>query len=151
MNQTQWKTRRTRKALGETVEASPEYVEAGYAFALAQAVYDRRTALGLSQADTAKRADMAQSQISAIEGGGSVPTLRLLNRLAKALESHLVIDLDEENPAFDFRPFGALAVQRAGVEQLVEEAAQVVEVQWADGEPVAATLTAHDQDARRAN
>ena len=47
-------TRRSRKLLGETVEESPVYMGAGYAFALGQAVYDRRTALGLSQTELAR-------------------------------------------------------------------------------------------------
>ena len=87
MNHSQWKTRRSRKLLGETVEESPTYVEAGYAFALGQAVYNRRTALGLSQTELARRAGMTQPQISTIEGGDSVPTLPLLTRLAKALDA----------------------------------------------------------------
>lgn len=40
MNHSEWKTRGTRKLLGEQVEESSAYVEAGYAFALAQAVHD---------------------------------------------------------------------------------------------------------------
>ncbi|WP_329567422.1 hypothetical protein [Streptomyces sp. NBC_01361] len=35
-----------------------------------------------------------------------LPTLPLLQPLAKALDSHLTIDLDEENPSFVFRPIG---------------------------------------------
>ncbi|GAA3821207.1 hypothetical protein GCM10022403_063300 [Streptomyces coacervatus] len=102
MNHSQWKTRRTRKLLGERVEDSPAYVEAGYAFALGQAVYDRRTALGLSQSELARRADMTQPQISNIEGGDSVPTLPLLTRLAKALDASLTIDLDGDSSTFVF-------------------------------------------------
>lgn len=102
MNHSQWKTRRTRKVLGETVEESPAYIEAGYAFALGQAVYDRRTELGLSQAELARRADMTQPQISNIEGGDSVPTLPLLTRLARALDASLTIDLDGDASAFIF-------------------------------------------------
>ncbi|RFU82483.1 XRE family transcriptional regulator [Streptomyces triticagri] len=94
MNHRQWRTTRTRKLLGEEVEPSAAYIEAGYAIALGQAVYDRRAALGLSQSATAHRAGMSQQQISSIEGGGNVPPLRLLNRLAKALDARLVIDLD---------------------------------------------------------
>ncbi|MCC3769123.1 helix-turn-helix domain-containing protein [Streptomyces sp. UNOC14_S4] len=104
MNHSQWKTRRTRKLLGESVEESPAYVEAGYAFALGQAVYDRRTEIGLSQSELARRADMTQSQISRIEGGDSVPTLPLLTRLAKALDASLTIDLDGDSSAFTFTP-----------------------------------------------
>lgn len=102
MNHSQWKTRRTRKLLGERVEESPAYVEAGYAFALGQAVYDRRTELGLSQSELARRAGMTQPQISNIEGGDSVPTLPLLTRLAKALDASLAIDLDGDRSTFVF-------------------------------------------------
>ncbi|MCC3773961.1 helix-turn-helix domain-containing protein [Streptomyces sp. UNOB3_S3] len=107
MNHSQWRTRRTRKLLGETVEESPAYVEAGHAFALGQAVHDRRTGLGLSQSELARRAGMTQSQISNIEGGDSVPTLPLLTRLAKALDASLTIDLDGDISAFVFTPHGA--------------------------------------------
>lgn len=106
MNHSQWKTRRTRKILGEQVEESAAYVEAGYAFALGQAVYDRRTELGLSQSELARRAEMTQPQISNIEGGDSVPTLPLLTRLAKALEASLSIDLDEDGSTFVFTARG---------------------------------------------
>jgi ribosome-binding protein aMBF1 (putative translation factor) len=102
MNHSQWKTRRSRKLMGESVEESPAYVEAGYAFALGQAVYDRRTELGLSQTELARRAEMTQPQISNIEGGDSVPTLPLLTRLAKALDASLTIDLDGDTSAFAF-------------------------------------------------
>ncbi|MEU3460292.1 helix-turn-helix transcriptional regulator [Streptomyces sp. NPDC006733] len=102
MNHSQWKTTRTRKLLGETVEESSAYLQAGYAFVLGQAVYDRRTALGLSQTELARRADMTQPQISNIEGGDSVPTLPLLTRLAKALDAALTIDLDGDASAFVF-------------------------------------------------
>jgi ribosome-binding protein aMBF1 (putative translation factor) len=102
MNHSRWKTRRSRKLLDETVEESPAYVEAGHAFALGQAVYDRRTALGLSQTEVARRAGMTQPQISTIEGGGSVPTLPLLTRLVKALDAALSIDLDGDTSIFVF-------------------------------------------------
>ncbi|MGW0668992.1 helix-turn-helix domain-containing protein [Streptomyces sp. NPDC002746] len=104
MNHAQWKTRRTRKLLGETAEESLAYVEAGYAFALGQAVYDRRAVLGISQAELARNAEMTQSQISHIESGDSVPTLPLLTRLAKALDAALTIDLDGDTSAFVFTP-----------------------------------------------
>lgn len=106
MNHSQWKTRRTRKLLGESVEESPAYVEAGYAFALGQAVHDRRTELGLSQAELARGAGMTQPQIPNIEGGDSVPTLPLLTRLATALDASLTIDLDGDTSAFVFTAHG---------------------------------------------
>ncbi|MBW5485074.1 helix-turn-helix domain-containing protein [Streptomyces bambusae] len=106
MNHAQWKTRRTRKLLGESVAESSAYVEAGEGFALGQAVYDRRTELGLSQAELARRAGMSQPQISHIEGGDSVPTLALLSRLAQALDASLAIDLDGDVSAFAFTARG---------------------------------------------
>lgn len=102
MNHSQWRTRRTRKLLDEQVEESSAYVEAGYAFALGQAVYDRRTELGLSQAELARRARMTQPQISNIEGGDSVPTLPLLTRLAGALDASMSISLDGDTSVFRF-------------------------------------------------
>ena len=54
---------------------------------LGQAVYDRRSALGISQSELARRANMTQPQISNLELGGTVPTLPLLARLAKALHA----------------------------------------------------------------
>ncbi|WP_034090660.1 helix-turn-helix domain-containing protein [Streptacidiphilus albus] len=107
MNHSEWRTRRTRALLGEQVEESAAYVEAGYAFALGQAVFDRRTALGLSQAEVARRAGMTQPQISNIESGGMVPTLPLLARLAKAMEATLNIALDDESSRFSFSPHAA--------------------------------------------
>ena len=102
MNHSQWKTRRTKRLLGETVAESPAYVEAGHALALGQAVYDRRVALGVSQAELARRAGMTQPQISHIEGGDSVPTLPLLTRLATALDASLTIRLDDGDSTFVF-------------------------------------------------
>ena len=104
MNHSQWKTRRTKKLLGEAVEESPAYVEAGYALALGQAVHDRRTALGRSQTELARRAGMTQPQISTIEGGDSTPSLPLLTRRAKALDASLTIQLDDDDSAFVFTP-----------------------------------------------
>ncbi|WP_438271216.1 helix-turn-helix domain-containing protein [Streptomyces prunicolor] len=50
----------------------------------------------------ARRAGMTQSQISTIEGGGIVPTLPLLARLAKALDASVAIDLDGDTSAVAF-------------------------------------------------
>ncbi|TDB97464.1 helix-turn-helix transcriptional regulator [Actinomadura sp. 7K534] len=107
MNHSQWKTRRSKKLLNETVEESPAYVEAGHALALGQAVYDRRSALAISQTELARRAGMTQPQISNIENGDSVPTLPLLTRLADALDSSLTIRLDDGDSTFVFTPHHA--------------------------------------------
>ncbi|MBV2154328.1 helix-turn-helix domain-containing protein [Kitasatospora sp. SUK 42] len=103
MNHSQWKTRRTRELLGEQVEESPEVaafrLEMHYARAFGQALYDRRTALGLSEADVARRANMTEDEIECIEEAGTVPTLPLLQRLASALESELDIHVTPDTEA----------------------------------------------------
>ena len=102
MNHTQWRTRRARRLVNEQGEESAAYVAAGHAFALGQAVYDRRVELGLSQAEVARRAGMTQLQIFNIEGGDSVPTIPLLNRLVRALDAAMTIDLDGDTSVFRF-------------------------------------------------
>ncbi|WP_199550288.1 helix-turn-helix domain-containing protein [Streptomyces sp. N35] len=109
MSHSRWKTTRERKlteGYSEGPKESALRAEIAAQFALGQAVYDRRTELGLSQKDVADRAEMGQSQISSIEGGGTLPKLQLLYRIAHALEARLVIDLDTDQPSFDFLPHG---------------------------------------------
>jgi ribosome-binding protein aMBF1 (putative translation factor) len=103
VNHAEWKTRRHRKLLGEAAEDNPAYdrldEEAELAHDLGQMVYDRRTALGLSQTELAGRCGMGQPQISRIEGGGTVPTIPLLRRLARALDADLTINLTPHGSA----------------------------------------------------
>ncbi|MGD6744851.1 helix-turn-helix domain-containing protein [Streptomyces sp. BH106] len=103
MNHAEWRTRRHRELLGESVEGNAEYdrmyEEAELAHDLGQLVYDRRTALGLSQVELAERCGMKQPQISRIEGGGTVPTIPLLKRLARALDAELTIELTPHHEA----------------------------------------------------
>lgn len=60
---------------------------------LGQAVYDRRVELGISQSELARRAGMTQPQVSKLELGGTVPTVPLLARLARAMDSELSLKL----------------------------------------------------------
>ncbi|MFI1378316.1 helix-turn-helix domain-containing protein [Embleya sp. NPDC020886] len=85
------------------------YDAAGAAFALGQAVYDRRTELGLSQTALAERAGMHQAAISRVEGGGTMPTPPVLHRLARALQADLnvVFGMDDSTTAV-FVPHGDL-------------------------------------------
>ena len=72
--------------LPEHVE-DPERIAIREALAFGKAVFDQRSALGLSVADLADRADMTVDDIECIEEGGTEPTIALLRRLAAALDS----------------------------------------------------------------
>lgn len=63
------------------------YRAAGRRMAFAQAVCERRSALGWSAAELADRAGMPEEDIERIEESGVDPTLELIERLAEALES----------------------------------------------------------------
>lgn len=110
MNHTRWKLGRERAIVDGTVE-SPEVqavrAEIRLAFDLGQAVHDRRAELGISQTELARRAGMTQPQVSKLELGGTVPTLPLLARLAKALDTSLNIALDGDNSSVVFTPHAA--------------------------------------------
>ncbi|MFJ2193056.1 helix-turn-helix domain-containing protein [Kitasatospora sp. NPDC087861] len=69
------------------IEDFPAHPDGDPAAALARAVHQRRTVLGLSTADLAKRADLTEAQIRTIEAGHAAPTLPLLTVLSRALEA----------------------------------------------------------------
>ncbi len=99
MNHSRWKTLRERKladGMSEPDEVTEARREIRLSMALAQAVYERRTELGLTQRELADRAGLTQAKISRLEGSDAVPTLPLLARLAKALDASLNIALDDE-------------------------------------------------------
>ncbi|MFD4529152.1 helix-turn-helix domain-containing protein [Streptomyces sp. NPDC058470] len=62
-------------------------------YAIAQAVHDRRAAVGWSQRELAERAGMRQPHVSRLEGAGALPKLDLLLRVADALDADLVVTL----------------------------------------------------------
>ncbi|WP_280478207.1 helix-turn-helix domain-containing protein [Nocardia asiatica] len=105
MSHARWKTVRERK-LAEGYTEPDEVIDARreirLSMALAQAVYDRRTELGVTQADLAERAGLTQAKISRIEGSDAVPTLPLLAKLAEALDATLTIALDADDTRVDF-------------------------------------------------
>jgi HTH-type transcriptional regulator/antitoxin HipB len=62
-------------------------------FELGQAVRQRRLALALSQSEVGRRAHLTQSAVARFEAGGTVPTLPVLDRLARALDLDLRVEL----------------------------------------------------------
>jgi transcriptional regulator with XRE-family HTH domain len=79
-------------------EHAAAYEEARASLLLGQMVYDRRTELGLTQAELAERADMTQPQLSRLESGGATPTVPLLARVAAALNADLDIAFRPHTP-----------------------------------------------------
>ena len=71
------------------------YEQAGVALRLAELFYDTRVAAGLSQTELAKRMGTSQPVIARIEGGGSTPTVDMLDRLARATGKRLEISLSQ--------------------------------------------------------
>ncbi|WP_063037869.1 helix-turn-helix domain-containing protein [Nocardia pseudovaccinii] len=105
MSHARWKTLRERKLPegdSEPDDVTDARREIRLSMALAQAVYERRTELGLTQADLAERAGLTQAEISRIEGSDTVPTLPLLAKLADALDATLNIALDADDTRVNF-------------------------------------------------
>jgi len=77
----------TRWARYQDAADDPERIGIREALAFGKALYDVRTALGLSVAELAVHAAMAGDDIERIEEGGTEPTIPLLRRLAAALNA----------------------------------------------------------------
>ncbi len=71
--------------------ASEAYEAARLAFELGAAVRELRLARGWSQAELASAAGMTQSAVARFEAGGTVPTLPVLGRIARALDADLTV------------------------------------------------------------
>ena len=65
------------------------------------------SALDLSVADLARRADMTADDIECIEEGGTEPTIALLRRLAAALESDVHLTSGHDLGSVRFGPHAA--------------------------------------------
>jgi ribosome-binding protein aMBF1 (putative translation factor) len=71
--------------------ADEAYEAARLAFELGAAVRELRHAHGWSQAELASAAGMTQSAVARFEAGGTVPTLPVLGRIARALDADLTV------------------------------------------------------------
>jgi ribosome-binding protein aMBF1 (putative translation factor) len=79
--------------------AADAYHAAKLAFDLGRAVRDLREQRGWSQAQLAQAASMTQSAVARFEAGGTVPTLPVLERLARALDVELSVRFMPKAPA----------------------------------------------------
>lgn len=71
--------------------AGEGYGAARLAFELGAAVRQLREQRGWSQRELADAADMTQSAVARFEAGGTVPTLPILERIARALDVELAV------------------------------------------------------------
>lgn len=71
--------------------ATEAYDAARLAFELGAAVRGLREEHGWSQTQLAQAAGMTQSAVARFEAGGTVPTLPVLERLARALDVELAV------------------------------------------------------------
>ncbi|GAB3927653.1 hypothetical protein GCM10029976_024140 [Kribbella albertanoniae] len=94
--------RKLAEGFSEPADVADARREIRLSMALAQAVYERRTELGLTQTELAARSGLTQAKISRIEGSDTVPTLPLLARLVQALDATLNIALDDAKTEVSF-------------------------------------------------
>ena len=71
--------------------AAEAYEAARLAFELGAAVRELRLARNWSQSELASAARMTQSAVARFEAGGTVPTLPVLGRIARALDADLTV------------------------------------------------------------
>ncbi len=74
-----------------------EYEALEEEFSLVAALIEARTRAGLTQEQVAHRMKTTQAVIARLEGGGSKPSTRTLERYAAATGSRLKITLEPEN------------------------------------------------------
>ncbi|MBV9156814.1 MAG: helix-turn-helix transcriptional regulator [Acidobacteriaceae bacterium] len=71
-----------------------EYKALEEEFSLAAALIEARSRAGLTQEEVAQRMKTTQAVIARLEGGGSMPSTRTLERYAKATGSRLKISFE---------------------------------------------------------
>jgi ribosome-binding protein aMBF1 (putative translation factor) len=72
-----------------------EYDALGKEFSLVAALIEARTRAGLTQQQVARRMKTTQAVIARLEGGGSKPSTRTLERYAQATGSRLRITFEQ--------------------------------------------------------
>lgn len=87
------------KAWMKDPEYRREYEALGEEFSLVSAMIAARTRAGLTQQEVATRMKTTQAVIARLEGGGSKPSTRTLERYAEATGSRLRIRFEPERMA----------------------------------------------------
>lgn len=81
------------KAERDTPATRAGYDRARRTFEFAEQVRTLREQAGISQVELARRMGTSQSAVARLEGGGTMPTLDTLERVAAALGAELVVEL----------------------------------------------------------
>jgi transcriptional regulator with XRE-family HTH domain len=97
----------TRWVLPDADAGDPERTAIRQALAFGKAVYDRRTALGLTVAELAFRVGLTPDKIECIEEGGTEPTVTLLRSLAGALDADVRISPGDDLGSMEFEAHAA--------------------------------------------
>lgn len=96
-NTTTWREAQARALDAMTPAQRQRYEDAGVESAaeihLSGLVYNARTEAGLTQKQLAALAKTSQSVISEIEGGGQIPTVPMLMRIAHAVGKELKLSI----------------------------------------------------------
>ncbi|MEU6265259.1 helix-turn-helix domain-containing protein [Saccharopolyspora shandongensis] len=90
---TEW--RELREELLAEPGAAEAYEAARIAFELGKSTREMREARNWTQAQLADAAGMTQPAVARFEAGGTVPTIPVLERLARALGTELVVRFEE--------------------------------------------------------
>lgn len=93
----EWRELRGRRMAEPRV--AEEYEATRLAYELGRTVCAMREASGWSQSELARVAGMTQSAVARFEAGGTVPTLPVLERLARALDADLEVRLKPRSTA----------------------------------------------------
>jgi predicted transcriptional regulator len=83
-----------KKELLKDEEIKKAYDELGPEFNFVRALIKKRIEKGLSQQELAKKIGTKQSAISRLESGKYNPTFRVLNKVARALDSKVKISIN---------------------------------------------------------
>jgi Predicted transcriptional regulator with C-terminal CBS domains len=97
MNDVTWEDVKRQRGLSS--QASAEYAAAEYAFHLGLRVRQLRKERKWSQKELAERTGMSQPSVARFEAGGTTPTLAVLDRMARAFDMKLFIDITPHSVA----------------------------------------------------
>ena len=82
-----------KKELLADPEVKKYYDELEPEYALVRSIIDKRLKKNMSQTELAKKVGTGQSAISRLESGEANPSMKFLQKVAKALDTHLTISL----------------------------------------------------------